>query len=71
MGYSLWGRSDMTKQLTLSLSGLSWWLSGKESACNAGDVSSNLGSARTPREENGNTLQLPGKFHGQRSPMGS
>ena len=33
------------------------WLSGKESTCNARDVSSILGLARFPREGNGNPLQ--------------
>ena len=30
---------------------------GKESACNAGDLSSNPGSGRSPEEGNGNPLQ--------------
>ena len=30
---------------------------GKESACNAGDLGSILGSGRSPGEQNGNTLQ--------------
>jgi len=33
------------------------WLSGKESACNAGDTGSVSGSGRSPGEENGNPLQ--------------
>ena len=33
------------------------WLSGKESACNAGDVGSKTGSGRSPGEGNGNQLQ--------------
>ena len=40
--------------------GLSWWLSGKESACSAGDTgNSDLipGSGRSPRGGNGNPLQ--------------
>ena len=36
---------------------LPWGLSGKESACNAEDVSSILGLGRTPGEGNGNPLQ--------------
>jgi len=36
---------------------ISRWLSGKESACNAGDVSSDPGSRRSPGEGNGNPLQ--------------
>ena len=31
---------------------LSWWLSGKESACNAGDIGSISGSGRSPGEGN-------------------
>ena len=38
------------------LYGLPWWLSGKESACNAGNLGLNPGSGRTPREVNGNPL---------------
>ena len=37
--------------------GLLGWLSGKEFACNAGDVGSIPGSERSPREGNGNPLQ--------------
>ena len=37
--------------------GLPWWLSGKESACKAEDVTSIPGSGRFPGEGNGNTLQ--------------
>ena len=33
------------------------WLSGKESACQIGDVGSILGLGRSPGEENGNPLQ--------------
>ena len=35
----------------------SWWLSGKEPTCNAGDVGSILGSGRSPGGGNGNPLQ--------------
>ena len=35
----------------------SWWLRGKEPACNAGDVGSIPGSGRSPGEGNGNPLQ--------------
>ena len=38
-------------------SGLLWWLRYKESACNAGDLGLIPGSARSPREGNGNPLQ--------------
>ena len=40
----------MTKALPL-------WLSGKESACNAGDVGLIPGSKKSPGEGNGNPLQ--------------
>ena len=56
----------------LSVYGLPWWLSGKESACNAGDAGSIPGSGRSPGE--GNWLPtpvfLPGESHGQRSLAG-
>ena len=34
-----------------------WWLSGKESACNAGDLGSIPGLGQSPGEGNGNPLQ--------------
>ena len=37
--------------------GLPWWLSGKESACKAGDVGSIPELGRSPGERNGNPLQ--------------
>ena len=37
--------------------GLPRWLSGKESACNAGDMGLIPGSGRSPGEGNGNPLQ--------------
>ena len=40
--------------------GLHWWLSGKESACNAGateDIGSIPGSEKSPGEGHGNPLQ--------------
>ena len=37
--------------------GIPWWLRGKESACNAGDMGFISGSERSPGEENGNPLQ--------------
>ena len=43
---------------------------GKESACNAGDSGSILRSGRSPGKGNGNPLQLPREFHGQRSLAG-
>ena len=42
---------------TYILYGLPWWLSGKESACNAEDVGSIPGLGRSPAEEHGNTFQ--------------
>ena len=36
---------------------LTWWLSGKESACSVGDVSSIPGLGRSPEGRRGNTLQ--------------
>ena len=35
----------------------SWWLSGKESVCSAGDAGSIPASGRSPGERNGNPLQ--------------
>ena len=35
------------------------WLSGKESACNAGNVGLIPGSGRYPEEENDNSFQYP------------
>ena len=44
---------------------------GKESACNAGEPSLNLGLGRSPGAENVPTpVFLPGEFHGQRSLAG-
>ena len=37
--------------------GLLWWLSDKESACQAGDAGSIPGLGRSPGEGNGNLLQ--------------
>ena len=37
--------------------GFPWWLSSKESACNAGDVGLIPGSGRFPGERNGNPFQ--------------
>ena len=37
--------------------GLPWYLSGKESTCNAGDAGSIPGSGRSHGEGNGNPLQ--------------
>ena len=47
-------------------------LSGKESACSAGDMVSVPGLGRSPRKENSNPFHyfLPGKSHGQKSLVG-
>jgi len=55
--------------------GLPWWLSSKESACNAGvvrDAGSIPGSGRFPwrRKWHPTPVFLPGNPHGQRSPAG-
>ena len=52
------------------VSGLPWWLSGKEFACKAGDSGSIPGSGRSPGGGRGNPLQvfLPGESYGQRTP---
>ena len=41
------------------LQGLPWWLSGKESVCQAGDKGSISGLGRSPGGGNGNSLQYP------------
>ena len=38
--------------------GLPWWLRGKGSFCNAGDMGSIPGSGRYPGEGNGNSLLI-------------
>ena len=47
--------------------GLPGGSAGKESACNAGELGSIPGLARSPGEGNGYPLQYSGEFHGQRS----
>ena len=54
-----------------------WWPKGfpggsdsKDLACNTGDLSSIPGWGRSPGEERGTPIFLPGKFHGQRSLVG-
>ena len=42
---------------TIITNGLPWWLSGKESFCNAGDVGSVPGLWRSPGEGNSNLLE--------------
>ena len=50
---------DIYSDLTIFLltMGLPWWLSGKESACNAGDPGSIPGLGRSPGKGNSNPLQ--------------
>ena len=43
-----------------SIFGLPWWLTGKESACNVGDLGLILGLGRSPGEGNGYPLQYFG-----------
>ena len=43
--------------MTYTQCGLPWWLSDKESACNAGDPGSIPGLGRSPGEGHGNPLQ--------------
>ena len=43
--------------MLLQMLGLPWWLSGKESTCQAGDVDLIPGLGRFPGEGNGNPLQ--------------
>ena len=52
--------------------GLPWWISGKESAFDTGDVGLIPGLGISPGEGNGNPILylLPGKSHGQRSLVG-
>ena len=57
-----WGRASTLLSLlfirhSLNYCGLPWCLSGKESACDAGDRSSIPRSGRSPGEGNGNSLQ--------------
>ena len=62
------------KKVAIFKSGLPWWLSGEESACQAADAGSVPGLGRSSREGNGNPLQYaclgPGQSHGQRSLVG-
>ena len=57
------------------VTGLPWWLSGKESACNAGGIGDTgwiPGLGRSPEGEYGNPLQYSclENLHGQRSLVG-
>ena len=38
VGYSPWGCKELDTTVRLSTKGLPWWLSSKESACNAGNL---------------------------------
>ena len=42
----------------MEVTGLPWWPSGKESACNAGDLGFIPGLGRSPRGGHGNSLQF-------------
>ena len=48
---------------------LPWWLSGKESACNAGDAGSIPGSGRSPGKGNGCLLQYCLEYSCLENPM--
>ena len=52
--------------------GLPWWLSSKESTCNAGDMGLIPGLGRSPEEGNGYPLRYSclDNLHGQRSLTG-
>ena len=45
---------------TLEVIGLPWWLAGKESSCNAGDLGSIPGLGRSPGEWKGYPFQSSG-----------
>ena len=49
--------SEIKSEIKNKRNRLPRWLSGKESACNAGDADSVPGSRRSPGEGNGNPLQ--------------
>jgi len=51
--------------------GLPWWVSGKESTCQAGDAGLIPRSGRFPwRRWQSTPVFLPGNFHGQRGLVG-
>ena len=50
---------DLKLNLYIKSFRLPWWLSDKESACNAGDVVLVPGLGRYPGEGNGNLFQYP------------
>ena len=51
---------SLVKCCSYRLVGLPWWLSGKESACNSGDLYWISESGRFPGEGSGNPLLEPG-----------
>ena len=63
----VWQKKTVLKGL-----GLPWWLSGKEPACNAGDLGLIPGLGRFPQRRKflPTTVFLPGKSHGQRGLAG-
>ena len=65
-------RCAVTMTQLLSQLGLPWWLSGKESICNAGDVGLIPGLGSSPGGGHGNPLQYSclENPHGQRSLAG-
>ena len=64
-------RSSVPMKSEAHQGSMSRWLSGKESACSSGDVSSIPGSGRSPwRNWQLMPAFLPGKSRGQRSLMG-
>ena len=71
--FSHLGYYTMLSRVSCARVGFPGGLEGKECACNAGDTGSIPGSGRSPGVRNGNPTPvfLPGKFHGQRSFMGS
>ena len=56
-GYRVSFRGDENVLKLEAMMGLPWWLSSKESACNAGDLGLTPGLGRSPGEGNGNPLQ--------------
>ena len=51
--------SNYIQYLIITYNGLSWWLSSKESACNAGESGSIPGLRRFPGEGNGSLYNIP------------
>ena len=56
-GTDWWGTGGAVQGLAWNHVGLPWWLFGKESACNAGDLGSTAGWGRSPEGGNGNPFQ--------------